>query len=113
MTMSDVNYIHEQINKQISAYKAHIDAFFVCPHEKGTCHFRKPGIGLFLQAAKLFPVDKLQSFMIGDIITDIEAGHGFGIRSVAIGIKKADFYFPDLYQAAKYIMNSGSSYGNH
>lgn len=33
MIMSDVNYIHEQINKQISAYKAHIDAFFVCPHE--------------------------------------------------------------------------------
>lgn len=35
MAISDVNYIHEQINKQISAYKAHIDAFFVCPHEKG------------------------------------------------------------------------------
>lgn len=115
MTMSDVNYIHEQINKQISAYKAHIDAFFVCPHEKGTCHCRKPEIGLFLQAARLFPVDKLHSFMMGDSITDIEAGHKFGIKSVAIGnfLKKADFYFPDLYQAAKYIMSSGSSYGNH
>lgn len=115
MAISDVNYIHEQINKQISAYKAHIDAFFVCPHEKGTCHCRKPDIGLFLQSEQIFPVDKLHSFMMGDSITDIEAGHNFGIRSVAIGkpLENAEFYFPYLFQAAKYIMNSGSSYGNH
>ena len=115
MAISDVNYIHEQINKQISAYKAHIDAFFVCPHEKGTCHCRKPDIGLFLQSEQIFPVDKLHSFMMGDSITDIEAGHNFGIRSVAIGkpLENAEFYFPNLFQAAKYIMNSGSSYGNH
>lgn len=115
MAISDVNYIHEQINKQISAYKAHIDAFFVCPHEKGTCHCRKPDIGLFLQSEQIFPVDKLHSFMMGDSITDIEAGHNFGIRSVAIGkpLENAEFYFPNLFQAATYIMNSGSSYGNH
>lgn len=115
MTMSDVNYIHEQINELIVQYKAHIDAFFVCPHEKGTCHCRKPDIGLFLQAESLFPVDKLHSFMMGDSITDIEAGHKFGIKSFAIGnfLTNADLCFPDLYQAARYIMNSGSSYGNH
>lgn len=115
MAISDVNYIHEQINKQISAYKAHIDAFFVCPHEKGTCHCRKPDIGLFLQSEQIFPVDKLHSFMMGDSITDIEAGHNFGIRSVAIGkpLENAEFYFPNLFQAAKYIMNSGSDYGNY
>ena len=73
MAISDVNYIHEQINKQISAYKAHIDAFVVCPHEKGTCHCRKPDIGLFLQSEEIFPVDKLHSFMMCDSITDIEA----------------------------------------
>lgn len=115
MTISDVNCIHERINKKLLAYKAHIDAFFMCPHEKGTCHCRKPDIGLFLQAEQLFPVDKVHSFMIGDSITDIEAGHNFGIKTIAVGqsLKNADFCFSDLYQTAQYIMNLRSIYGNH
>lgn len=52
MTMSDVNYIHEQINKQISAYKAHIDAFLyalmkrvpaIAGNRKLACSYRRPG----------------------------------------------------------------------
>lgn len=115
MTISDVNCIHERINKKLLAYKAHIDAFFMCPHEKGTCHCRKPDIGLFLQAEQLFPVDKVHSFMIGDSITDIEAGHNFGIKTIAVGqsLKNADFCFSDLYQTAQYIMNLRRIYGNH
>lgn len=53
--------------------------------------------------------------MIGDSITDIEAGHNFGIKTIAVGqsLKNADFCFSDLYQTAQYIMNLRSIYGNH
>jgi D-glycero-D-manno-heptose 1,7-bisphosphate phosphatase len=108
MTMDDVLSIHNQINKELAGEQAHIDDFFICPHDKGVCHCRKPEIGLFLQAEKKYPVIRESSYMIGDSPSDIKAGHNYGLRSIAVHnpVPEADYYAEDLLQAVQLILKS-------
>jgi D-glycero-D-manno-heptose 1,7-bisphosphate phosphatase len=72
----------------VNARMAHlpIDGIFVCPHDRGECDCRKPGIGLFRQAQERFPELVLErSVMIGDADSDIEAGHAIGARTFRVG----------------------------
>lgn len=85
MTMEDLNQVHQFMKKELLNFEAHIDDIFVCPHDIGQCHCRKPDIGLFLQAEKKFAINKDKSCMIGDSRTDIEAGKNYGIKTISIG----------------------------
>lgn len=107
MTLKNLQDIHSAMGKELCRYGARIDAIYVCPHEKGTCHCRKPDIGLFLQAEKNFSIDKSKSWMIGDSKSDIEAGKSYGIRTIAVAnlILLADKQFPDLLSAVHFLIN--------
>lgn len=107
MTMQDLHVIHSSMEEVLQRHGAHIDGIYVCPHEKGTCHCRKPDIGLFLQAEQDFPIDKSKSWMIGDSKSDIEAGRNYGIRTIAVAnfILLADKQFPDLLNAVHFLIN--------
>lgn len=108
MTMHDLNRIHFFLEEELQNHGAHVDGIYVCPHEKGTCHCRKPDIGLFLQAEQDFPVDKSKSWMIGDSQSDIEAGRNYGIRTISVVNLNplADKQFPNLLSAVNFLVNS-------
>lgn len=108
MTMHDLNRIHFSLKEELQNHGAHVDGIYVCPHEKGTCHCRKPDIGLFLQAEQDFPVDKSKSWMIGDSQSDIEAGRNYGIRTISVVNLNplADKQFPNLLSAVNFLVNS-------
>jgi D-glycero-D-manno-heptose 1,7-bisphosphate phosphatase len=69
-----------------------LSGFHYCPHlPEGTlaeyavpCTCRKPASGLLFNAAREHAIDLARSWMIGDILDDIEAGHGAGCRTVLI-----------------------------
>jgi D-glycero-D-manno-heptose 1,7-bisphosphate phosphatase len=69
-----------------------LSGFHYCPHlPDGTvmeyalpCSCRKPAPGLLFQAAREHAIDLARSWMIGDILDDVEAGHGAGCRTVLI-----------------------------
>lgn len=71
---------------------AHVDAFYYCPHHpQGVveqyatrCDCRKPQPGLLLRAAREHDVDPGASWMIGDILNDVEAGKRAGCRAVLV-----------------------------
>lgn len=108
MTMHDLNRIHFFLEEELQNHGAHVDGIYVCPHEKGTCHCRKPDIGLFLQAEQDFPVDKSKSWMIGDSQSDIEAGRNYGIRTISVVNLNplADKQFPNLLSTVNFLVNS-------
>lgn len=81
MTEEDLAEIHRQMLLKLQQQGAFIDKIFHCPHEKGTCQCRKPGIGLLLEAEKYYKVNKAKSFLIGDSMTDIQAGERYGVKS--------------------------------
>jgi len=79
----------EAINRQlvIEVHKAggRIDAVCMCVHTpEQKCDCRKPKPGLLLHAAGLLGIDLKRSAMIGDAITDLEAGEAAGVGQVAL-----------------------------
>ena len=83
---ADVDAIHAELNQSLAAEGAHIDAFFLCPHDKAACECRKPLTGMFDQAVARFPEIRAEtSAMIGDSLSDIEFGRRLGMLTVFIG----------------------------
>jgi D-glycero-D-manno-heptose 1,7-bisphosphate phosphatase len=65
---------------------APVDAVYWCPHERGVCECRKPGVKLFRDAARDFPGLELSgAVVIGDAESDMEAGRRIGARTVRVG----------------------------
>lgn len=65
--------------------------FLVCPHAPApdgspSCLCRKPAPGLLQRAARRHGIDLARSWMVGDSLDDIEAGHRAGCRSLLLGV---------------------------
>jgi len=79
MTMERVNAIHKVLKDKLMEIGTDIDGIYTCPHDKDSCDCRKPKPGLIMQAKNDFPeIDLEKSIVIGDSITDIEAGKAAG-----------------------------------
>ena len=83
--------IHRNMRADLAQHGAHVDAIYYCPHDRGVCDCRKPGTGMFEQARKDFPeLSGENSVMLGDSITDIQAGKAFGMKTIFIGEASSD-----------------------
>ena len=77
----------------------HIDAIYYCLHHpdailkklRKRCTCRKPGIGMLVRAAHDFGLSLSESYMVGDGLTDIEAGARAGCRTVFLGRWKCEY----------------------
>ena len=86
-TEADMQALHEHMARELAEAGTAIDRFYHAPwHEEGEVSRyrkksidRKPGPGMLLQAMADFPVNREQSFLIGDKQTDIEAGRAAGV----------------------------------
>jgi D,D-heptose 1,7-bisphosphate phosphatase len=86
------NHLRIHIDKFLSGEGIIVDDWFICPHHaEGSisqyaieCNCRKPKPGLILNAAKKFNIALDKSWMIGDILHDIEAGNSAGCRTILI-----------------------------
>lgn len=78
---------------------ARLDAIYYCLHHpdspvrklKKLCACRKPKAGMLLQAARDFGIRLSESYMVGDGLTDIEAGSRAGCRTVFLGRWKCEY----------------------
>lgn len=62
-----------------------IDGFYFCPHgPEDRCACRKPACGMLRRAAREHGVDLGRSWMVGDILDDVEAGRRAGCRTVLV-----------------------------
>ena len=107
MTHEDLATVHRYLQSEMERHGTALDAIFYCPHDNDECECRKPKIGLFLEAEKIFDVDKAASFMAGDKASDIEAGRRYGVRTISINnlAARADFDCGDILAAAKHILS--------
>lgn len=78
--------------RMFEACGATLDGAYWCPHHPDgvlapyacRCACRKPAPGLLLQAARDHAIDLRESWFVGDILDDIEAGTRAGCRTVLI-----------------------------
>ncbi|NIP41338.1 MAG: HAD family hydrolase [Gammaproteobacteria bacterium] len=77
--------INQRIIDHLRSKGARIDASYLCPHSPADyCDCRKPKPGMLLQASEELDIDLGNSFMIGDALTDIQAGLNAGVGNPAL-----------------------------
>jgi len=75
-----IETMHKRLNELVP-----IDDIEVCYHAKHDgCRRRKPLPGMIEDAIKKWDIDVSASFMVGDRLSDIQAGHAAGCRTVYI-----------------------------
>jgi D-glycero-D-manno-heptose 1,7-bisphosphate phosphatase len=127
-TETEVELVNNFIAATIfSETQCRIDKFYFCPHHpeanlpqyRKNCECRKPKPGMLLQAAQEFNLDLKTSWMIGDRISDVIAGHKAACKTILLETGrhldkpivsdamdlnvKPDFTFRNLLKAIEFI----------
>ena len=97
-SMETFEVIREKMRTELAKYGAFLDAEYYCLHHpeakieeyRENCECRKPKPGLLLKAAAEFDIDLGESWIVGDGLTDIEAGKRAGCKTILIGNMKCD-----------------------
>jgi histidinol-phosphate phosphatase family protein len=84
--------VERRIQELLAPSSVEIDAFYYCPHLPHAanvrfavrCLCRKPQPGLLRQAARDWQIDLGQSWLVGDILDDVEAGNRASCRTVLV-----------------------------
>jgi histidinol-phosphate phosphatase family protein len=118
--------VERRLRELLHAAGVPLRAFYYCPHHPdGTasayavaCDCRKPGAGLLVRAARDHAVALGRSWLVGDILDDVEAGRRAGCRTVLLDgggetewrrsrRREPDHVARDLAEAAQVILASG------
>jgi histidinol-phosphate phosphatase family protein len=91
LTTERLDEIHTEMNRQLAAKGATIDAIYYCPHaptddDRTVTEIpdRKPGPGMLLRATDELGLDLGASWIVGDLISDVLAGQNAGCRSILL-----------------------------
>jgi D-glycero-D-manno-heptose 1,7-bisphosphate phosphatase len=88
--LTALDRVEAELGRIFATHGLQLTACYWCPHDPQgcvdpfarACDCRKPAPGLIAAAAKRHDVDVTRSWMIGDILDDVEAGHRAGCRTV-------------------------------
>src|SRR5262245_3502520 len=115
--------VERRIRELLAGYGVPLAGFYYCPHHPQgrvarysiPCNCRKPKPGMILRAARELSLDLSRSWLIGDILDDVEAGHRAGCQTVFLdnghetlwqwnSVRRPDVIVDDLSAAAKVIV---------
>lgn len=88
----DTLLFNQAMKERLAKEGAHIDAIYYCPHHpearvekyQTDCDCRKPKPGMLTKAGKDLNIDLKQSFVVGDKLSDMEAGRKAGCKTVLV-----------------------------
>ena len=117
---SDVDFLHDWVQADLRSHGVEVDAFYYCPHHPDfgsyrNCVCRKPKPGMLISASQDLRIDLSQSWMVGDKISDIEAGDVAGLRTLLIKSDMCEigYHVPhprqqvtDVLEAARFIIST-------
>jgi D,D-heptose 1,7-bisphosphate phosphatase len=122
-TEADFEIFNNHLIKQLENNGIQIVKTYFCPFHptkgigkyKINSHLRKPGAGMLEKSSKEFEIEKENSWMIGDKLSDTEAGNIFGLKSILLSNEKyplistleskPTYVAQDLLDATKFILN--------
>jgi D-glycero-D-manno-heptose 1,7-bisphosphate phosphatase len=86
LRMHDLIEIHDHIERELARPGIRISQIYYCPHDiSEMCACRKPRPGMLQRAAREHGLDLQASWMIGDSLSDVQAGQSAGCRTVLLG----------------------------
>ncbi len=123
----DLSAVERRIHTLLMSSGILMEGFYYCPHHpQGTvapyaieCICRKPRPGLLLKAAHEHNIDLASSWLVGDILNDVQAGKAAGCRTVLLANghetewdrsagRQPDFTVTNLLQAAQAILRAAN-----
>lgn len=118
VSFEELREIHNKMETLLGNDGVYIDDLFYCPHhpDKGfegeriefkfDCECRKPKAGLFIQAAEKYNIDLARSWMIGDSLSDMNAGKKAGCSTILYGLNEeySGLNFLELEECVDYIL---------
>jgi D-glycero-D-manno-heptose 1,7-bisphosphate phosphatase len=99
---ADLIPVWERLALELAAWGTGLEGIYYCPHHpEGSdpryayvCDCRKPQPGLLIRAAADHGIDLSRSWMIGDILDDVEAGHRAGCRTALLDVGSETEWLP-------------------
>ena len=114
--LENLEKIHENIKNEMAKHELEILHFYYAPHLVESNHpLRKPNPGMLDAGVETYGIDRSQSWMVGDRMTDVEAGHRAQMKSIFLAGTEnpdesdygpADFYAKDFNQVVDCILSS-------
>ena len=90
-TEEDLNIFNNNMNEILKKNGVENTEFYCCPHHpngiaeyKKVCECRKPNNKMIEDAIKKYNIDREKSYMVGDKISDIEAGFKSNLKTVLV-----------------------------
>lgn len=122
-TRADLERMHAHLIAELDRSNVRLDGIYHCPHHLDgvipdlsvRCRCRKPEPGMLLQAAADLDLDLEHSWVVGDILDDVEAGNRAGCRSILVDLgtesppahpgRQPDFVARDTLHALRMIQS--------
>jgi len=106
-TLEAMHSVNNRLQKILSTHQARIDAFYYCPdHPDDHSEYRKPNTGMLEEASREFEVALEEAVIIGDKISDIEAGKRAGAVSILVRTGYGKEAEKTAKPFTKYVVNS-------
>jgi D-glycero-D-manno-heptose 1,7-bisphosphate phosphatase len=123
---SDLDVVQKRISELLKKAGLPLAGFYYCPHHPDgklrdytlNCMCRKPRPGMLFTAAREFSINLASSWMVGDILDDIEAGRRADCNTILVNngnetewslspLRRPHYSAPNLLEAARIIINPG------
>jgi len=120
-TQKNLLAVHEAVVNAVISKGGKVLSSYICFHKaEDNCACRKPKTGLLEEAFRSNNGSTRESsWMVGDGLTDIEAGASAGVRTAFLGVRKCDmcqimtekgsnpdFWGPSLMEFSEYILRN-------
>ncbi len=92
ITERELGVIHERLQLLLEERGDRLDAIYYCPHHptegvgeyRVACECRKPKPGLLERARRELDLDLTQSWCVGDMARDLDAGRAAGVQGILV-----------------------------
>ncbi|GAA2228016.1 MULTISPECIES: D-glycero-alpha-D-manno-heptose-1,7-bisphosphate 7-phosphatase [Kitasatospora] len=119
---ADLAAMHDHLRDRLAESGVRLDGIYHCPHHPDgvvgqlavRCGCRKPEPGMLTAAAADLRIDLRASWMVGDVLGDVEAGRRAGCRTALVGgslpptgsTAEPDVVAPTTAEALRHILAS-------
>ncbi len=127
ISLQTATEINRRLVQSIERAGGQVDGLYMCPHTPlDQCECRKPRPGMILQAERELSLDLSRSWIIGDALSDLQAGRAAGVGHIALvrtgrGVQQAQLpesailgpfrLYADLNDALQHLLNVPSGGG--
>ncbi len=117
LTLADAEDINNRLQAEIIRAGGRVNGIYMCPHRpEDNCDCRKPRPGMLHRAAHDLALDLSRSWMIGDALSDLQAGKAANTQTLLVltgrGLEQKKLHrlnggYPDLAAALEHIRLNG------